>query len=123
LQLKKNINFSDLGIITKPRPGDQFVSIDGKKTYFEIGPTALPTPGAGIPPPPPRPAVAASKPLPGRGEVIGATLQIGGIVSRVYLRKCEISRCPSFDDVFLLFEKILSKSQNFFSFVIFHKQF
>ena len=76
---------SDLGIITKARPGDQFVSIDGKKTYFEIGPTATPELGPlsappplrGAPPPPPRGA-AASKPLPGRGEVIGATLQIGG---------------------------------------------
>ena len=25
------------GIITKARPGDQFVSIDGKRTYFDLG--------------------------------------------------------------------------------------
>jgi len=67
----------DFGIITKPRPGDQFVSIDGKKTYFEIGPTATPELGPlAAPPPPTRAAVA--KPLAGRGEVIGATLKIGG---------------------------------------------
>lgn len=31
-------NFAD-AIITQGRPGDQFVSIDGKRTYFNIGPT------------------------------------------------------------------------------------
>ena len=25
-------------ILTEPLPGDQFVTIDGKKTYFDIGP-------------------------------------------------------------------------------------
>jgi hypothetical protein len=31
------------GIITKATPGgDQFVSIDGKRTYFDIGPTQNP---------------------------------------------------------------------------------
>lgn len=35
--------FSD-GIITKASPGgDQFVSIDGKRTYFAIAPTQMPT--------------------------------------------------------------------------------
>ena len=29
-------------IITKARPGDQFVSIDGKRTYFDIGPSRAP---------------------------------------------------------------------------------
>ncbi len=27
------------------KPGDQFVSIDGKKTYFDIGPSNAPTDG------------------------------------------------------------------------------
>jgi hypothetical protein len=80
---------SDFGIITKPRPGDQFVSIDGKKTYFEIGPTAAPTAPFAPPlppkPPPLPPRGGASKPLPGRGEVIGATLQIGGQNRRSFL--------------------------------------
>ena len=30
------------GIITKAQPGDEFVSIDGKRTYFDIGPTVGP---------------------------------------------------------------------------------
>ena len=29
-------------IITQARPGDEFVSIDGKRTYFDIGPTISP---------------------------------------------------------------------------------
>ena len=53
------------GIITRARPGDQFVSIDGKRTYFDISPTRRPSS-----PTRPRPA--------GQGQVIGATLQIGG---------------------------------------------
>ncbi len=28
------------GIITQGRPGDEFVMIDGKRTYFDLGPTA-----------------------------------------------------------------------------------
>lgn len=50
------------GIITKARPGDQFVSIDGKRTYFDLGSSQAPAvtrPGA-------------------TGQVIGATLQLGG---------------------------------------------
>jgi len=52
------------GIITRARPGDQFVSIDGKRTYFDIEPTKAPSVTR------PRPA--------GQGAVRGATLQIGG---------------------------------------------
>merc|ERR1719245_1942044 len=51
-------------IITKARPGDQFVSIDGKRTYFDIGPSRAPVATRG------RPRVT--------GQVIGATLQLGG---------------------------------------------
>merc|ERR1719397_2413777 len=51
-------------IITKARPGDQFVSIDGKRTYFDIEPTKAPSVTR------PRPA--------GQGAIRGATLQIGG---------------------------------------------
>ena len=29
-------------IITQARPGNEFVSIDGKRTYFDIGPTVVP---------------------------------------------------------------------------------
>ena len=29
-------------ILTEALPGDQFVSIDGKKTYFDIGPSNAP---------------------------------------------------------------------------------
>ena len=29
-------------IITQARPGNEFVSIDGKRTYFDIGPTVIP---------------------------------------------------------------------------------
>jgi len=52
------------GIITRARPGDQFVSIDGKRTYFDIEPTKAPSVTR------PRPA--------GQGAIRGATLQIGG---------------------------------------------
>jgi len=52
------------GIITRARPGDQFVSIDGKRTYFDIEPTKTPSVTR------PRPA--------GQGAIRGATLQIGG---------------------------------------------
>jgi len=52
------------GIITRARPGDQFVSIDGKRTYFDIEPTKAPS-------------VTRPRP-PGQGAVRGATLQIGG---------------------------------------------
>jgi len=56
------------GIITKARPGDQFVSIDGKRTYFDLGATNTAA----------RPAVKPTRPVVGRGGVIGATLKIGG---------------------------------------------
>ena len=36
-------------IITQGRPGDQFVSIDGKRTYFDIGPTQRPASIGGFP--------------------------------------------------------------------------
>ena len=32
-------------IITKAQPGDEFVRIDGKRTYFDIGPTVDPNAG------------------------------------------------------------------------------
>ena len=41
--------FSFIGpnIITQARPGNEFVSIDGKRTYFDIGPTISPQPQGG----------------------------------------------------------------------------
>ena len=36
------IRIPGLPIITKAQPGDEFVSIDGKRTYFDIGPTVNP---------------------------------------------------------------------------------
>jgi len=53
-------------IITRARPGDQFVSIDGKRTYFDVGPTEAPF----NPPSNPTPA--------GKGSVRGATKYLGG---------------------------------------------
>jgi len=53
-------------IITRARPGDQFVSIDGKRTYFDVGPTQTPL----NPPTNPTPA--------GKGSVRGATKYLGG---------------------------------------------
>lgn len=61
---KKKYNTGFDRIITKARPGDQFVSIDGKRTYFDIGPSRAP---------------AVTRPRPrATGQVIGATLQLGG---------------------------------------------
>jgi len=56
-------------IITQARPGDQFVSIDGKRTYFDVGPTEAPAPYNSRP----------SRPTPaGKGSVLGATKYLGG---------------------------------------------
>ena len=56
------------GIITQARPGDQFVSIDGKRTYFDIGPTQDTYSNTS----PQRPTPA------GKGSVVGATKYLGG---------------------------------------------
>ena len=65
LPLRSSFSSSEFGgIITRARPGDQFVSIDGKRTYFDIEPTKAPSVTR------PRPA--------GQGAIRGATLQIGG---------------------------------------------
>ena len=43
---KKNTPFPGL-IITQGRPGDEFVHIDGKRTYFDLGATDGPGGGGG----------------------------------------------------------------------------
>ena len=50
LKIIANPTFSGFDrIITKARPGDQFVSIDGKRTYFDIGPSRAPAATRGRP--------------------------------------------------------------------------
>ena len=57
-------SFTPGGIITQARPGDQFVSIDGKRTYFDVGPTQ---------------DYSNTRPTPaGKGSVVGATKYLGG---------------------------------------------
>ena len=41
--------YSDFVIITSGAPGDEFVRIDGKRTYFDIGPTRVPPHGQATP--------------------------------------------------------------------------
>ena len=35
-----HVLLGDADILTEALPGDQYVAIDGKKTYFDIGPTS-----------------------------------------------------------------------------------
>jgi len=79
--IKRVNNFGD--IITKPQPGDDYVSIDGKRTYFDIGPGRTRTSTAPktrtVPPAVvPQVKVQPTKSSAGKGSVIGATLKIGG---------------------------------------------